>query len=333
MKNDVNKCPACGALRPALSAQCPECGYDFHHTTCKMVEELNVRFENIAEKGSLSYKVEQQQLEVIRSFAIPQIKEEILDLLIYIQPKATRRNSKITAEWRLRQKEVIQRAKMAFVNDKKVLAQVQEYEEQLKKIEKQHLRQWWQKSGLISKVAVLAAALFLLLLIIPAKDVSPEAYAVRFAEAVEGGEYSKALKYLDKSPEMGKLIADQYLSLIDALIAEARFIEAENLYNNRAQFVSNKDHAAHLSQTSFLFIQHYLDQQYYDMAEKFVVDAKGSAMILRELIKSGDTVVAMRYFRKNVNKFLTYSSEERKRVLTIDDEVIRNFAIENNLVR
>ena len=333
MKNDVNKCPACGALRPALVAQCPECGYDFHHTTCKMVEELNIRFENISEKSSLSYKVELQQIEVIRSFAVPQIKEEILDLLIYIQPKATRRNSKITEEWRLRQKEVIQRAKMAFANDKKVLAQVQEYEEHLKKIEKQYLRQWWQKRGLISKIVIVVAVLFFTLLIIPAKDVSPEAYAVRFAEAVEEGQYSKALKYLDKSPEMGKLIADQYLSLIDALVAENRFVEAENLYNKRTQFVSSKDNAAHLSQTSSLFIQHYLDQMYYDMAEKFVVDAKGSAMILKELINSGDVVVAMRYFRKNANKFLIYSSEERKRVLTVDDEIIKSFVQENNLLR
>ena len=324
MQNDVNKCPACGALRPALATQCPECGYDFQHTTCKLVEELDARFKNITEK---------QQIEVIRSFAIPQIKEEILDLLIYIQPKATRQNSKITTEWRIRHKEVVQRAKMAFANDKKVLSKVQEYEDELKKIEKQYIRQWWQKTSFIPKIAIVVAVLFLALLLIPAKDVSPEAYAARFVKAVENEHYDKALKYLNKSPEMGKMIAEQYLSLIDALIKEGRFFDAENLYNNRNKFVSNQDNFTHLSQTSYLFIKHYIEQQYYDMADKFVVDVEGAAMILKELIQDGDAVVATRYFKKNISKFLSYSSKERKRVLVIDDKIIKDFLTENNLIK
>lgn len=324
MKNEVNKCPACGALRQALSAQCQECGYDFNHTSCKLVQELDVKFENTSNK---------EKIELIRSFAIPQIKEEILDLLIFIQPKATRKNSKLTTEWRLRQKEVIQRAKMAFANDRRVLAKVQEYEDELTRIERQVIRQWWQKTSVIAKIAIIAVVLFIVLLILPAKDTSPEAYAVRFTEAVEKGQMDKALKILDKSPEMGDLIADQYLSLIDALIQENRMIEAESLYNNHSRFVSGNASSKHLSNTSAMFIQHYLDQQYYDMADKFVVDGIGAAMILKELINNGDVVVAERYFRKNAGKLMVYSSEAKKRILAVDDEVIKNFAIENKLIR
>ena len=332
MREEVNKCPACGELRPAFAAQCPSCGYDFSSNGCKVISELNEKFEALHAQHLSSSKFTAKQIEYIKAFAIPHVKEELLDLLIYIQPKALDVNSKVTKEWRVRQKEVIQRVKMAFATDKKVLAKVAEYEAELAKVEKQWLRQWWQKSSLLTKVAVVVGVLFFLLLIIPAKDISPEAYSVRFDEAVQSGKYDKALTYLQKQPAMGTLISDNYLTLIDGLYAEGRYIEAENLYNNASQYVS-RNNTEHLSSTSAQFIQHYLDQQYYDMADKFVVDANGAAMILKALIANGDPVVATRYFRKNQSKFLTYSQEAKKRVLTVNDEEIVNFVLENNLVR
>lgn len=332
MVKEINKCPACGALRPALAAQCPECGYDFVNTNCKVINELNAKFEALQSTQFAGVGYASKQIEIIKAFAIPQIKEELLDLLIYIQPKALDKNSKVTQEWRLRQKEVIQRMKMAFANDRKVLATVAEYESELNKVEKQWLRQWWQKSSILTKVAVVVGVLFILLLLLPAKDVSPEAYALRFSEAVEAGKYDKALTYLEKQPEMGTMISDQYLNLIEALVGEGRMIEAENLYNNASHFVSSHNNATHLAATSLLFIQHYVDQQYYDMADKFVVDEAGAAIILKALIANGDSVVATRYFRKNQSKFLTYSATAKKRVLKVDDEVITNFASENNLI-
>ena len=332
MVKEINKCPACGALRPALAAQCPECGYDFVNTNCKVINELNAKFEALQSTQFAGVGYASKQIEIIKAFAIPQIKEELLDLLIYIQPKALDKNSKVTQEWRLRQKEVIQRMKMAFANDRKVLATVAEYESELNKVEKQWLRQWWQKSSILTKVAVVVGVLFILLLLLPAKDVSPEAYALRFSEAVEAGKYDKALTYLEKQPEMGTMISDQYLNLIEALVGEGRMIEAENLYNNASHFVSSRNNATHLAATSLLFIQHYVDQQYYDMADKFVVDEAGAAIILKALIANGDSVVATRYFRKNQSKFLTYSTTAKKRVLKVDDEVITNFASENNLI-
>ena len=332
MVKEVNKCPACGALRPALAAQCPECGYDFQNTNCKVIRELNEKLDAIraSKLGGLSFT--SKQIEIIRSFAIPQVKEELLDLLIYIQPKALDKNSKVTQEWRLRQKEVIQRIKMAFANDKKVLATVTEYEAELNKVERQWLRQWWQRRSILAKAAIIIGVLFFLLLIIPAKDVSPEAYAKRFVEAVEEGKYDKALTYLQKQPEMGTLISEHYLILIDTLFAQDKFLEAENLFNHSSKYVSSRDNSVHLSATSLLFVKHYLDQQYYDMADKFVVDEKGAALVLKELIATGDSIVAVRYFRKNQSKFLIYSSAARKRVLKIDDEIIANFAAENNLI-
>lgn len=333
MSTDINKCPACGALRPAMAAQCPECGYDFHTSRCKVVEELNAKFDALAAENSGGRRFKDRQIELIRSFAIPQIKEEILDLLIYIQPKALDRNSSVTKAWRLRQKEVIQRAKMAYSNDRQTLAQVSEYEAALVKVEKQWFRQWWQKTSVFGKVGVVLAVLLFLLLVIPAKDVSPEAVSLKFAEAVENQKYDKALAYLKQSPDMGQLISEQYLTLIDALIGQGRIMEAEMLYDNKSQYVSSARNAEHLSNTSCLFIQYYLEQQYYDMADKFVVDANGAALILKDLIAGGDDVVATRYFRKNQSRLTAYDSAAKKRVLKVVDAELEQYLTEKGLLR
>lgn len=330
MHKDLNKCPACGALRTALSAQCPECGYDFHNSNCKVIEDLNRRLEEITDRNPVD--VQRKQLDIIRSFAIPQIKEEILDLLIYIQPKATQKNSKVTAEWRLRQKEVIQRAKMAFATDKAVLAKVQAYEDELNKLNKQFVRQWWQKSSWITKTAIVVLVLLIALILIPAKDISPEAYAVRFTEALNDGNYDKALKCLNKSPEMGTLISDQYLSLVEALIDEGRITEAENLFSNGANYVDRTISATHLSDTCKKFVEYFLAQGNMDKASFYAADHKGMTLVLKALILSGDSDAAAKYFRSNYTKLTDYN-QQRKRELISKDEVVEKFVMENNLMR
>lgn len=330
MHKDLNKCPACGALRTALSAQCPECGYDFHNSNCKVIEDLNRRLEEITDRNPVD--VQRKQLDIIRSFAIPQIKEEILDLLIYIQPKATQKNSKVTAEWRLRQKEVIQRATMAFATDKAVLSKVQAYEDELNKLNKQVVRQWWQKTSWITKTAIVVLVLLIALILIPAKDISPEAYAVRFTEALNDGNYDKAIKYLDKSPEMGTLISDQYLSLVDALIDEGRLTEAENLFSNGANYVDRNISATHLSDTCKKFVEYFLAQGNLDKAALYATDPNGMTQVLKSLILNGNADAAIKYFRSNYNK-LTKFIPGRKRELISKDEVVESFVKENNLLR
>lgn len=325
MQKEISKCPACGALRSAFVAQCPECGYDFQSKASKVVDELESKFLSVFQGGYEASKRKAMQLEIIKSFAIPQIKEEILDLLIYIQPKATAKNSVITAEWRARQKEVINRAKIAFANEKAVMAKVGEYENELQKLEKQFILNWWQKASIFAKAGVVLGILFILLLIIPAKDVSPEAYAVRFANAVEDKNVDKALDYLKKSPEMGELISDQYLTLIDELIAEGRIVEVENLYNNLRSYVNVRDNATHLSQTTSNLVEYYLVNNNLDKATKYATDVTGIIQILKHLIQNADNAAALKYYKRNLSRLTKYDSSLRKRVLVIKDEVVEEF--------
>lgn len=330
MQNNYNKCPACGALRGALAAQCPECGYDFTDTNCKVINELNKKLEEASKGRMPAYR---KQLEIIRSFTIPQIKEELLDLLIYIQPKATQKNSPVTAEWRLRQKEVIKRAKLAFANERKVLAQVQEYENELTKLERQFVKQWWQKTSTPTKAILIAVLVFIILLLLPAKDISPEAYAIRFAEAVEQGKYDKALECLKKSPDMGRVIAEPYLTLIEAMLQSERVVEAENLYQNLSRYVHRTEDADHLSRTSVAFISYFLAQGNINKANAYVVDINGIVVVLKSLIESGNAQEAVKYYNRNASKLTKYDITARKRVLQFKDEVVEAFVVENNLLR
>ncbi|MBR5594553.1 MAG: hypothetical protein IKW46_10850 [Bacteroidaceae bacterium] len=334
MQREYNKCPACGEIRKAFSAQCPSCGYDFQNACAKVVEELNAKFEVVALDDYTNSEREKLQLELIKSFTIPQIKEELLDLLMYIQPKATVKNeTKVTVEWRLRQKEVINRAKMAFANDRKILEKIQSYEDELKKLEKQHFRKWWQKTSILTKIAIAVVLLFILILIIPAKDNSPETYSVKFAEAVENKEYDKAMDYLSEVPSMGRIISDQYLTLIDGLIEEGRVVEAENLYNNLNSFVNRSENANHLSKTCDNFIKYYVDKGNIDKAGKFATEVDGIATVLKNIILSGDTNAAIKYYKRNSHKLTKYDSKQRKRVLMCNDEIVENFIYDNNLLK
>ena len=77
---------------------------------------------------------------------------------------------------------------------------------------------------------MILAVLFIIILLLPAKDISPEAYTVRFSEAVEAGKWDKAMEHLQKCPQMGTAISENYLALIEGLISEGRIVEAENLF-------------------------------------------------------------------------------------------------------
>lgn len=333
MQQEIKKCPACGAIRNAFSAQCPECGYEFQDTSCKVIDELNNKLDSIAKQKNNTYTRKQLQLDIIKNFAIPQIKEELLDLLVYIQPKTAEKNSDVTDAWRMRQREVVNRAKLAFAEDRMNLAKVLEYEKDLDRLEKQKIRRWWQKLPFIGKVAIILGVIFVLLLIIPAKDISPEAYAERFSNAVMENNYDDAMEYLKKSPEMGELISDQYLTLINGLINENRVVEAEILYNDINKYVNKNKYSSHISKTHLALIDHHLANDNIDKAILYAKEKTGMVKVLKHLILNDNTEMAIKFFKRNSQKLTDYDTKKRKRVLTFEDEVIEEFANKNKLLR
>ena len=104
MANNVSKCPACGALREAMSTQCSACDYEFRYSAANAISELNKRFEELRGLKLSARDYESQSIDIIKTFPIPHVREELFDVLIYIQPKALDKDSPIRKAWSLRKK-------------------------------------------------------------------------------------------------------------------------------------------------------------------------------------------------------------------------------------
>jgi hypothetical protein len=325
MKSKLNKCPVCGEPRQALSTKCPSCDYEFSDSSAVIISELNQKFDDLRTQGLSKKEYERHQLDIIKNFAIPQVGAEILDLMIYTQPKALEPDSQISAAWRLRQKETIERAKIAFENNPKTMTLIRNYEEQLKKHEKLTFGKLWRKTPFLGKVAVIVVFLFLLLIIIPAKDTSPEAYAIRFNKAIAKENVNKALEYLDECPGMGKMIADDYLTLIDLLIKEERMIEADNLYKSISTYTSASDDNSHIIETKNQLISYYIGKGDVGHAQKYADDVASLSLIIRHYLDNSEYESALALYRKNSTKLVKYDSNQKKRVVLSEDEVVADF--------
>ncbi|KAA6342107.1 hypothetical protein EZS27_010102 [termite gut metagenome] len=165
-KERAVKCPSCGALIQSFQTTCADCGYEFRNVEVnasvqKLVQMLNDvenEKEDVKDEGygdtSLktvldflgkerknfmgNEKKEEKKKMIIANFPIPNTKEDILELLYFIYPKtkAGFSSDKNYSAWRSKFKEVLWRAKSAFSNDPKMIAEIERFEEQDKKASK-----------------------------------------------------------------------------------------------------------------------------------------------------------------------------------------------------
>lgn len=320
---NVNKCPACGTLRPAMATECPACGYVFTQSSAKVVEELSEKLDSV--RGLSDNAV----IDIIKSFHIPHIKEELLDVMYFIQPKALEKTSRVSLAWRARQREVFERAKTACAHDRVALEKIQSYEAQIDRLAKQRVRNTWIMLPLWAKIVLPIAVLFLILLALPARDVSPEAYQRRFVEAVEQGKWDKALKHLGACPTMGQAISSHYLDLVEGLMAEGRMFEAEQLFDIRLSYVPAD--SARAGAVASKFIDAYLAAGQTDKALKFATSAEGVVRVMRHYVEQGDASAALALYRRNTSKLSKYDYQLHRKVWLIGDEVVRNFLAEQGI--
>ena len=155
---DVKKCPACGTMITAFSSSCNECGYEFRNVGVNnSVQLLSDKLENIIiECNKMSFEdsslmgsfadskqkedarkeneILNRQRQVIKNFPIPNTREDILELLYFVSPKTKVGfgSDKNVSAWRIKFSEIINRAKIAFKTDSKMLAEIAEFERQQK---------------------------------------------------------------------------------------------------------------------------------------------------------------------------------------------------------
>ena len=153
---EVKKCPSCGAVAAAFSSSCSECNFEFRNVGAntsvkllvekleKIVAECNkMSFEETnpinrltdtqeLKQGRREAEISARQREVIKNFPIPNTREDILELLHFILPRTKPGFSadKNYSAWVTKFQEVLNRAKVAFSNDSRMMAEISNFEKQ-----------------------------------------------------------------------------------------------------------------------------------------------------------------------------------------------------------
>jgi hypothetical protein len=118
---NIVKCPNCGQTLPAITTTCPACGYEFHNAEAPVsLSEFERRFQKLESNrqmtgnGALKEQFRQelgmdpileQEAQLIRNFAIPADKENIVNLMVLasanIDAKALATQNSISSNYQL----------------------------------------------------------------------------------------------------------------------------------------------------------------------------------------------------------------------------------------
>ncbi len=154
---DVRKCPACGAMIQSFMAKCPECGMEFSNIKANSSVERLSKMLNEAEKkeGDSAFKdfwsqfnsnmtvAGRRKSEIISSFPIPNTKEDIMEFIVFIAPKAKKvglfsgeignpDEYRLIPVWRKKLQEVFLKASISLKNDSEVMTLINTLSKELK---------------------------------------------------------------------------------------------------------------------------------------------------------------------------------------------------------
>lgn len=126
----IKRCPACGAII-SFEAKCPECGYVLKSISASesvksLYEELKVINSNDV------YKKKQ----IIESFPIPRSKEDLLEFLTILMPKASDPNERFNNIYLSKYSECLEKSKVYFPGDPDFLPFIAKFPSLLKKTRK-----------------------------------------------------------------------------------------------------------------------------------------------------------------------------------------------------
>lgn len=139
----IHKCPNCGDILDAYESVCESCGYERRGTKAtSSVQELSRRlqeleaqrpqkkdtsvFKQMLEQGRLS-KIDEQKIDLIKNFAIPNTKEDLFEFLILSSSNmdtervegmdaVTLPEKALSDAWRTKYEQAYHKAKLCFGN-------------------------------------------------------------------------------------------------------------------------------------------------------------------------------------------------------------------------
>lgn len=143
----VKKCPSCGAALGAFATSCTDCGHELSDIEAsRTIKALFEKFEAIEKEteadGARNSKrriqsIQNKRAAAIRDFPVPNAREELQQLIYFIQPKIVESAKAESADpniddWKVKFAEVLGRARNAYKSDPKMLSELDGIESSLK---------------------------------------------------------------------------------------------------------------------------------------------------------------------------------------------------------
>jgi ribosomal protein L40E len=143
----VKKCPSCGAALGAFATSCTDCGHELSDIEAsRTIKALFEKFEAIEKEteadGARNSKrriqsIQNKRAAAIRDFPVPNAREELQQLIYFIQPKIVESAKAESADpniddWKVKFAEVLGRARNAYKSDPKMLTELDRIESSLK---------------------------------------------------------------------------------------------------------------------------------------------------------------------------------------------------------
>lgn len=108
---EIHKCPNCGELLKAFVAECPACGYEFRGTKSSEAALAFSRKYNDAQN-------EDQKISLLRSFPVPNTREDIFEFMILASTNLTLEQSKkLFDAWLIKFEQAYKKAELTLKND------------------------------------------------------------------------------------------------------------------------------------------------------------------------------------------------------------------------
>lgn len=228
---EIHKCPNCGDILDAYESVCSACGYEQRGSRAtSAVQELAVKLQQIEETRLSSKKhsafdfgqnaeIDQQKINLIRSFVIPNTKEDILEFAVlaasnvdmgayddsYSSVFSSRnaRRREVSEAWLAKLKQAYQKAKLVFAGDPRI-SEIQSLYDTTNKAIKRAKGRGWKILG-IAFGSVFAALILLFVIVLTSTAYEEknelarlEKIEAQVREALEADDYTLALMHADR---------------------------------------------------------------------------------------------------------------------------------------
>ena len=127
---EIHKCPNCGEVLDSFVAVCPACGYELRGSSATgAVKEFASKLNNVT--------TEYQKENIIRSFPVPNTKEDIFEFLMLASSNIDERPNKAVFDaWIAKFQQCYQKAKLSFKQESDFVKIQTIYEKTQKEIKK-----------------------------------------------------------------------------------------------------------------------------------------------------------------------------------------------------